>query len=161
MTGFADMPASALIKLGNANRVSAVGLEILHPETLILKVRYQRAAGGTFLVPSTFAIMFAEAIDEAVKRRRWEARTPQEIAITADDRTTIAQPPEGGAVTSGHVLATDNAIILALGFQNNLGQCLRVAENHAAWLSEQLLPHRDQKSLVDVRQARSPAGRPN
>jgi hypothetical protein len=159
MTGFADVPQAKLIELANANRVNAMGIDFLEPEIgLLLKVGYQRGGGGTFRVPSTFAIMFAEPIAEAAVNKRWAPTQPPSLPITDGERSRLPEMPNGGSVLSGHVLVRDDSVILVLGFEKSLGLCLRVGRNHAAWFAAQVLDARDRQLLADVRLAERPRG---
>jgi hypothetical protein len=162
MTGFGDIPRAELIKLGNVNRLKAAGIAFDRPEIgMLLKVQFQNGRVETCLVPATNAVLFAEHIDKAARLRGWRAMAPAALEITDADWANIAAHPDGGNVTGGHVVALEDAIILVLGFRTNLGLCLRVGRNHAAWFADQVLRARDQGLLRDIRGDVPAPGRPH
>jgi hypothetical protein len=160
MAGFGDIPRSELINLANANRVRAAEIEFGGPAVgIFFKVEYQNGRGAVLRIPATFAIMFAEHIEPIAKKRGWQPVTPPRVVITDADKAEVGELPQGGKVESGHVVILDDAVILVPGFEKNLGLCLRVGRNHAAWFADRILRGRDQGLLTDLRDGSDTAPR--
>ena len=148
------IPKPELIKLANSNRVQDFAIEF-EPFGMrsILKMLFERGVVATFRINATQTIQIAEFMKKGADKWKWPPahQPPGAIKVEFSDWSRTLKREEGGNSSGAHLVLIKDAAILAIAFEDNLIQCVRMTPANAVWMSDRIFEARTAQSLRDIR----------